>query len=126
MIKLIAKLKAFKKKLINNKKPILMLLNKQLPKGTGTIIDFSLNKEEHAINIALEKNGSINHINVINYAVHLIDNKTHISWSKIKAYGEYATQLNGLFKQQKSIALPAYLYNLVSRLMNEESKPVTN
>jgi len=125
MIKLIAKIKAFKKKVINNKVPVLILLNKQLPKEAGTIIDFSLNKANRGINIELEKNGAVNYINVINYAVHLIENKTHISWSKIKVSGEHASHLNHAFKQRKSIALPAYLYNIASRVMNDTSPSVT-
>jgi len=121
MIEFIAKLKAFKKSVISKKTPILMLLNKQLPKGAGTIIDFSLNKKENAINIELEKDGSVNYISVINYSVNLSNNETHISWSKIKASGEHATNLNKAFQQRKSIALPAYLYSVVSNVMNDTS-----
>jgi hypothetical protein len=121
MIKFVAKLKAFKKSIISKKTPILMLLNKRLPKGAGTIIDFSLNKTEQAIRIELEKDGAVNHISVINYAVHLANNETRISWSKIKASGAHATNLNKAFNQRKSIVLPAYLYNVVSNVMNDAS-----
>jgi len=125
MIKFVAKLRAFKKRVISKKKPILMLLNKQLPKGNGTIIDFSLNKEMRSIDIELEKDGGVNLITVINYAVHLTNNETHVSWSKIKTSGAYAAHLNKVFKQRKSIALPAYLYSIVSGVMNNTSLNAT-
>ena len=125
MIKLIAKLKAFKKSLVSKKTPVLMMLNKQLPKNSGKIIDFSLDKTQHAINIELEKDGAVNYISVFNYAVHLINNETHITWSKIKASGKHSAHLNQVFKHQKSIALPAYLYNVVSSVMSDTSSSVT-
>lgn len=125
MIELITKLKTFKKRLVNKKTPVLMLLNRQLPKNSGTLIDFSLNKAESAINIELEKDGSVNYISVFNYAVHLVNNETHITWSKIKASGKHSAHLNQVLKQQKSIALPPYLYNVVSSVMSDTSSSVT-
>jgi hypothetical protein len=118
MIELIAKLKAFKKSLVSKKTPVLMILNKQLPKNSGKLIDFSLNKAQRAINIELKKDGAVNYISVFNYAVHLVNNETHITWSKISASGKHSAHLNQVFKHQKSIALPAYLYNTVSSVMS--------
>ena len=125
MIALIAKLRVFKKSLVSKKTPILIMLNKQLPKNSGTLIDFSLNKVEHAINIELEKDGAVNYISVFNYAVHLVNNETHITWSKIRASGNHSAHLNQVFKHQKSITLPAYLYNIVSSVMSDTSASVT-
>ena len=125
VIELIAKLKAFKKSLVSKKTPVLMLLNKQLPKNSGKLIDFSLDKAQRAINIELEKDGSVNYISVFNYAVHLVNNETHITWSKIKASGKHSSHLNQVFKQQKSIALPPYLYNVVNKVFSDTSSSVT-
>jgi hypothetical protein len=117
MFKFIAKLRHFQKSIISRKTPVLIMLNRQLPDGMGSVIDFSMDHERNSLIIELEHADNLNIIEVKNYAVHLLDNETIVSWKKIHATGESAKILNEMFPAKKSMALPAYLFNLVSGVM---------
>ena len=120
MLGFVSKLKRFKKSVISKKTPVLILLNKQLPKNTGSVVDFSINKKSRVIVIELVRDEQLNKINVINYGVHFSGTDTIISWSKIKVDGTGTRELKRVLAKQKSIILPAYLFNLVDRVMNTQ------
>ncbi|QUM84938.1 MULTISPECIES: hypothetical protein [unclassified Moritella] len=120
MFGFVSRLKRFKKSVISKKTPVLILLNKQLPKNAGCVVDFSINKKSRCIVIELVRDEQLNKINVINYGVHFSGTDTIISWSKIKVDGTGTRELKRVLAKQKSIILPAYLFNLVDRVMNTQ------
>jgi len=120
MFGFVSRLKRFKKSVISKKTPVLILLNKQLPKSAGCVVDFSINKKSRCIVIELVRDEQLNKINVINYGVHFSGTDTIISWSKIKVDGTGTRELKRVLAKQKSIILPAYLFNLVDRVMNTQ------
>ena len=120
MLGFVSKLKRFKKSVISKKTPVLILLNKQLPKNAGCVVDFSINKKSRVIVIELVRDEQLNKINVINYGDHFSGNETIIRWSKIKVDGTGTRDLKRVLAKQKSIILPAYLFNLVDRVMNTQ------
>ncbi len=121
MFKLISVLRRFQKSVITKKTPVLMLLNKQLSKDSGTIVDFDINRERKTIEIELVKYGEMNVIHVAGYSVELVQGETFIRWRRVTVEGNEKAPLTRLLNKSKSALLPAYLFNLVKGVMGEPS-----
>lgn len=117
MLKLVSAFKLFKKTYVSKKTPALLLLNKLLPKDSGKIVDFFLDREKNSIEIVLEQGEQQAVVTVVGYEVRLIQQQTVISWRSLRVSGDNCAALRRQLARQKSVVLPAYLFNLVNGLV---------
>lgn len=122
---LIARFKRFKTTVISRKAPVLFFLNRMLKADMGKVIDFSVNDSSKAISIVLDKQGAVSEVEISRYKVELVNQQTRINWRKVKVNGPDASVLKKQLMANNSIILPAYLFNLVNRMVNQEASLTT-